>query len=212
MYDLKKVIEKIPPILELDEFFTSLKSICVIRNGKPGQRFNLEQSDKRLCFILFKGTGLVKRKNDSLVLSTIHGPCIIGLQDIFHESSGLKVSATTEMEYALISTGELFSWAEEKKLWKNMCYILMISIARFSDYQRENVGVSNYAIICNLLDSLNNEPFEVRATTTALEYIQDRSMLSRSGIMKTLASLKTGGFVIISKGLLIKINTLPKKF
>lgn len=212
MYDFSKVIEKSPPQLEFEDFFTSLKSLCAVRKGKSGQKFNLEQSDKRLCFILFSGTGLVKRVNDSLVLSTIHGPCIVGLQDIFHVKSDVQVSSTSEVEYSLVVASDLFSWAEEKGLWKNMCYMLMLSSTRFSEYQKETVGVSNYELICNLLYSLNKESFEIRATTTAMEYIQTRSMLSRSGIMKTLSSLRIGGYITISKGLLIKINSLPKKF
>lgn len=212
MYDFSKVIEKAAPQFELGDFFSSLKSMCTVKKGKPGQKFNLEHSNTRLCFVLFDGTGLVKRTHDSLVLSTIHGPCLIGLQDIFHVKSDVQVSSTSEMEYSLIVASELFSWAEEKGLWKNLCYMLMLSSTRFSEYQKETVGVSNYELICNLLYSLNKESFEIRATTTALEYIQTRSMLSRSGIMKTLSSLRIGGYIVISKGLLIKINALPKKF
>ncbi|MBV6817985.1 helix-turn-helix domain-containing protein [Rahnella sp. PD12R] len=212
MYDFSKVIEKASSQFEFGDFFSSLKSLCTVKKGKPGQRFNLEQSDKRLCFVLFTGTGLVKRVSDSLVLSSIHGPCIIGLQDIFHRKSDVQVSSTSEVEYGLVVASELFSWAEENGLWKNLCYMLMLSSTRFSEYQKETVGVSNYELICNLLCSLSTEPFEIRATTTALEYIQTRSMLSRSGIMKTLSSLRIGGYITISKGLLIKINSLPKKF
>ncbi|CNH93300.1 putative DNA-binding transcriptional regulator [Yersinia aldovae] len=150
--------------------------------------------------------------NDSLILSTIRAPSIVGLQDIFHVKSDVQVFANSDVEYGLMEVNELFSCADAKNLWKDMCYMLMLSSTRFSEYQKETVGISNYELICNLLISLNNEDFEIRATTTALEYIQGRSMLSRSGIMKTLASLKTGGYINIKNGLLIKINSLPKKF
>ncbi|WP_374708446.1 helix-turn-helix domain-containing protein [Buttiauxella selenatireducens] len=90
--------------------------------------------------------------------------------------------------------------------------MLMMTVTRFIDYQKETVGISNYELICNLLNSLNNETFEIRATTTALEYIKSRSMLSRSGIMKTLSGLKTGGYITTNKGLLVKLNVLPKRF
>ncbi len=106
----------------------------------------------------------------------------------------------------------IFSYVDDNHLWKNICYMLMLSATRFSEYQKETVGISNYELICNLLLSLSAESFEIRATTTALEYIQERSLLSRSGIMKTLATLKEGGYIVIKKGLLISINSLPKRF
>lgn len=212
MYDLSKVIEDNMPVLEFDEIFTSLKSLTHVKKGRPGQRFNLELNNKRMCFILYTGTCLVKRTHDSLVLSTIHAPSIVGLQDVFHAKSDVLVYANTCIDYALISVSEVFYWIDQHNLWKNLCYMLMLSSTRFSEYQKETVGISNYELICNLLHSLNKESFEIRATTTALEYIQTRSMLSRSGIMKTLSTLKSGGYINISKGLLIGINSLPKRF
>lgn len=212
MYDFSKVIENNPHLLEIENFFSSLKSMCKIKKGKHSQKFSLEDKSQRRCFILFEGTCLVKRVNDSMVLSTIHGPCIIGLQDVFHQKSEVQVSATSEIEYSLIAVEDFFKWAEDNQLWKNLCYMLMMTVTRFIDYQKETVGISNYELICNLLNSLNNETFEIRATTTALEYIKSRSMLSRSGIMKTLSGLKTGGYITTNKGLLVKLNVLPKRF
>lgn len=212
MYDFSKVIEKDAPLVEIEEIFTSIKSIVPSKKGKSGQRFYLDQSDKRMCFLLYSGTCILKRTSDSLILSTIRAPSIVGLHDVFHDKSDVQIITNSEIEYRLLSVDELFAFAEDKHLWKNLCYMLMLSATRFSEYQKETVGISNYELICNFLTSLNNENFEVRATTTALEYIQGRCMLSRSGIMKTLASLKTGGYIIIKNGLLIKINSLPKKF
>lgn len=212
MYDFSKIIDQTPHNNEIDYFFDSLKSIGNIKSAKSGQKFGLSNKGEKLCFILFDGSGLVRREQDSMVLSTIHGPSIIGLQGAYHQKSELQISAASEIEYCLVPIEEFFKWAEDNQLWKSLCYMLMLTITRFSDYQKNTVGVSNYELICNLLNSLNNEPFEIRATTTALEYIKSRSMLSRSGIMKTLSSLKFGGYISMNKGLLVKINMLPKKF
>jgi hypothetical protein len=212
MYDLKKIIGDNIPVVEFDEIFTSLKPLAHIKKGRPGQRFNLEVNNKRMCFILYAGTCLVKRAHDALVLSTINGPSIVGLQDVFHAKSDVLVYANTAVDYALIPISELFYWIDQQNLWKNLCYMLMLSSTRFSEYQKETVGISNYELICNLLHSLSKENLEIRMTTTALEYIQTRSMLSRSGIMKILSTLKSGGYINTSKGLLISINSLPKRF
>ncbi|WP_260515794.1 helix-turn-helix domain-containing protein [Serratia fonticola] len=212
MYDFSKVSEQTKALTAVEEILASMKSIAQIKQGRTGQRFYLEQNDKRVCFLLYSGTCIAKRTQDSLVLSTIRSPSIVGLQDVFHAKSDVHLLAIGDVEYGILPVDDFFCHAENKNLWKNICFMLMLSATRFSEYQCETVGISNYELICNLLTSLSVEDFEIRATTTALEYIQERSLLSRSGIMKTLASLKAGGYIDIKNGLLIKINALPKKF
>lgn len=212
MYAINKVIAETGPIDQVYELYSCLKNFVGEKCGKESQRFYLDKDGQRLCFLLYSGTCVVKRSIDSLVLSTITAPCIIGLNDLFHLKSDVELQAISDIKYGITLVDKLLGFVEEHHLWKNMSYMLMLSATRFSEYQKETVGISNYELICNLLRSLNNESFEVRATTSALEYIRGRSLLSRSGIMKTLSSLKEGGYIIIKKGLLININSLPKKF
>lgn len=212
MYDINKVIANTNSVNQMGDFLSSLKPFAGVKSGKELQRFNLDKDGKRMCFLLYRGTCVVKRSIDSLVLSTITAPCIVGLQGFFQVKSDVQVFAVSDIQYGTPIMEELLNYVEDKQLWKNMTYMLMLSASRFSEYQNKTVGISNYELICNLLTSLSNESFEIRATTSALEYIQSRSLLSRSGIMKTLSSLKSGGYVVIKKGLLININMLPKKF
>ncbi|MFV8866784.1 helix-turn-helix domain-containing protein [Serratia fonticola] len=212
MYDFSKVTERTKALTAVEEILASIRPIAHIKQGRTGQRFYLEQNDKRMCFLLYSGICIAKRTQDSLVLSTIRSPNIIGLQDVFHAKSDVQILAISDVEYGILPVDDLFCYADTQDIWKDICLMLMLSATRFSEYQRETVGISNYELICNLLTSLSIEDFEIRATTTALEYIKERSLLSRSGIMKTLSSLKAGKYIDIKNGLLIKINSLPKKF
>ncbi|WP_416173619.1 helix-turn-helix domain-containing protein [Enterobacter kobei] len=47
---------------------------------------------------------------------------------------------------------------------------------------------------------------------TAERYIRNKTPLSRSGVMKILSSLKSGGYINIEQGKLISIGVLPKKY
>ena len=212
MYDYSKIVDSRISHLEVEEVFSFIRKICAAKKGRAGQRFSLEQNNEKMCFVLYSGTCLIRRVKDSLVLSTIGASSIVGLYEIYHEKSDIQIIATSDIEFRLLTIDELFKYTDEHHLWKNLCQILLLSVSRFSDYQRKTVGVSNYELICNLLLSLEKESFEIRATTTALEYIKDRCGLSRSGIMKTLSTLKSGGYITIKNGLLININTLPKKY
>lgn len=57
------------------------------------------------------------------------------------------------------------------------------------------------------------EADELRLHTTAANYIQSRSFLSRSSIMKILADLKKGGYIITERGVLQEIQkNIPLKY
>jgi hypothetical protein len=53
------------------------------------------------------------------------------------------------------------------------------------------------------------EEEDYRRSVTAEKYIREKTQLSRSGVMRILADLKTGGFIEMEEGRLIKINKLP---
>jgi DNA-binding IclR family transcriptional regulator len=62
------------------------------------------------------------------------------------------------------------------------------------------------------LVKLMEEDEAYRLGVTAERYIREKTQLSRSGVMRILADLKTGGFIEIDEGRLIKINKLPAKY
>ncbi len=211
MYNFSNIAKKQEYTLLIERILDAVKSIDEVKQGREGQEIRLEIDTKRMCFALFSGTCIVKRANDSLILSTIQAPAIIGLQDLLQAKPGVYIHSLDDVKYGLVEVDELFSYAEDKNLWKDICYILMVCSTRFSEYQLETVGISNHDLICNLLSALSRETFEIRATTTILEYIQGRSLLSRNSITKTLSFLKQEGYITIKRGILISINSLPKE-
>lgn len=59
---------------------------------------------------------------------------------------------------------------------------------------------------------LMDEDEHYRSSITAERYIREKTQLSRSGVMRILADLRTGGFIDIEEGKLIRINKLPAKY
>ncbi|MEH9277909.1 helix-turn-helix domain-containing protein, partial [Klebsiella quasipneumoniae] len=52
----------------------------------------------------------------------------------------------------------------------------------------------------------------IRQQITAAAYIKSRTYLSRSGIMRILAELRTGNYITMERGILLDINHLPRKY
>ena len=69
-----------------------------------------------------------------------------------------------------------------------------------------------YEMIRQQLLRLMEEEADYRHSVTAERYIREKTQLSRSGVMRILADLKTGGFIEMEEGKLIKINKLPAKY
>ncbi|HGM5490609.1 TPA: helix-turn-helix domain-containing protein [Serratia fonticola] len=202
------------PVAFMQTLIDSIRSLTTfpVRKAKPGQSFQVLLQGKRMCFLLVQGECIIKRNSDSLILHAMIAPSIAGLSNFTPAPSHLKVQATTAIEYIYIPLDEFYHHVDEHDLWKAVAYSLMHISSRFSEYVKSTSAIPNYELICNLLSALSEEDFETRATVSAVQYILDRTSLSRSGIMKTLAALNAGGYILIKRGLLIKINKLPEKY
>nr|VXZ91764.1 putative DNA-binding transcriptional regulator [Klebsiella pneumoniae] len=70
-----------------------------------------------------------------------------------------------------------------------------------------------YSVIRNHLLEMMLLSEETRQRVSILEYIQDRTLLSRSSILNVLSALKKGGYIAFARGgYLQNIVSLPEKF
>lgn len=70
-----------------------------------------------------------------------------------------------------------------------------------------------YSVIRNHLLEMMLLSEETRQRVSILEYIQDRTLLSRSSILNVLSALKKGGYITFARGgYLQNIVSLPEKF
>lgn len=77
-----------------------------------------------------------------------------------------------------------------KDLWESLAHLLIYTAGRVYDHCTRISAPSSYAIIRSQLYELMQESAEIRQSITAANYIQSRTFLSRSSIMKILAELK----------------------
>lgn len=75
-----------------------------------------------------------------------------------------------------------------------------------------NTHSNSYEKIKSQLYELMAETKEYRNSVSVEQYIRDKTLLSRSGVMRILSALKNGGYIEIERGILININNLPDKY
>lgn len=164
--------------------------------------------------IVCKGGINIFRKSDSLLLGTSAAPALFGLQQSFFKFNTFSCISKTGNELKIIPLDLAISLIEKHQLWRDV----MAYQGYIHDQQsyRDMVFVQNstYEVICMLLIELERISLEQRSKIGVATYILERSLIARSGVMKILSALRTGGYIDMEKGKLIRINCekFPDKF
>ena len=91
--------------------------------------------------------------------------------------------------------------------------MLIYTAGRVYDHCTRISAPTSYDIIRAQLYELMRESNEFRQNITAANYIQSRTFLSRSSVMKILADLKKGGYIVTDRGVLKQIQqNIPLKY
>lgn len=78
--------------------------------------------------------------------------------------------------------------------------------------ENELVGVDVFTRVRALLLELWIYPQDVRNQINVQTFIQIRTSVSRSQILKILAALKAGGYITIERGRLTNVQKIPRSF
>ena len=97
-------------------------------------------------------------------------------------------------------------------LWEHFSKLLIYTASRVYEHCAQISQMSAYDIIRFQLVELMQEPDAIRQKITAAAHIKRRTYLSRSGIMRILAELRTGKYITMERGILLDINHLPRKY
>lgn len=170
------------------------------------------KAGEKLCILLHRGSMAVHRRGDGIVMISESAPFIFGLSNQLNCDNSMYLRTLEACELSFISLVEAQKIISKKNLWKNLCDLLVYTTSRVYEHCAQVHQMSAYDIIRFQLNELLRESDEVRLKTTVPNYIKTRTYLSRSGIMRILSELKTGGYIQVEKGILQGINYLPKKF
>ncbi len=183
-----------------------------ICKGRERQIITMACYDKPMCFILHEGLIAVYRGRDQLLMTHTNAPMLFGLNDLYDICADLVIQARGEISYEITPQDVVFETIKTNSLWQDVAYLNMFNIARFLELHSISVGLSTYELIRLNLCCLMEEKKEVRLGVNACEYIQEKTHLSRSRIMKILSDLKAGNYIDIRRGVLNEIKHIPEKY
>ncbi|MFZ3388076.1 MULTISPECIES: winged helix-turn-helix transcriptional regulator [Buttiauxella] len=211
-YNDEKNILNPKPLIEIEALISSLNPFSNKLETKPRQIINYMDSDERKCFLLHKGNVSLYRSVDGMVLNTESAPFIFGMSTQLMDQEYLYIRTHDESVVSWMPLDLANKIIAKEGLWKELSTQLIYSITRVYDHCTKISSLSSYDIIRYQLYELISETEEIRSSVSIANYIQSRTFLSRSSIMKILAQLKAGGYIITDRGCLQAINNIPLKY
>jgi len=178
---------------------------------EKGEVMHYYRDEARYCFLLLSGSVALHRRGDGIILNSESAPFVLGVSNQ-HTNGHMYVRALETSEIGMLALASFNQIIANDNFWEHFARLLMYSASRVYEHCAMISQLSAYDIICTQLVELMQEPESIREHTTAANYIKSRTWLSRSGIMRILSELRTGGYITMQRGVLQEINHLPLKY
>lgn len=180
----------------------------IVEIGK-GSLVSLNDGAVNDCFLIHYGTALVRRSDTNLIIGNINAPLIFGFNTYLGIGDQIHIEAVTEVSFEVVPCKHFFYIIRQHHLWEPL---LDVTMYLTSILFRKNalLTIRDSAVIINhKLRELMAEHDAIRLHTCVHEYIQQRTHLSRSGIMKHLSILREKGCIEMKNGFLLDVHALP---
>lgn len=175
-----------------------------------GTKFAFIRAGEPVCHFFRAGVVNVERIDDGLSLGIASAPLALGFTSSL--TSRLILRAYESCEVATLSHEQVMTLIEEKQIWDIVAKHMLIVMNKLFTCNEMVTAPTSYDMLCYQLQALIQEPDSVRQKTAVWQYIQNRTRLSRSSIMKMLSALKEGGYIRLEQGKLAAITHLPPRF
>lgn len=163
------------------------------------------------CYFLLEGSITLNRRWDGMVLNSQQYPFISGVSHQLSCGDNLYVRTAESSRLCKMPLERFNLLIEKYALWESFCYLLIYTTSSIYEQCSAVSQMSSSEIVMYHLRQLMLEPSRLRNSMTAASYIMDKTLLSRSGIMRILRQLREAKFIILERGILVGINHLPTK-
>ena len=200
------------PIDHIQKIIDAIEPFTEPFTPTQGEAIRYLQNNKRFCYLITEGSATLYRRGDGMILNSEKAPFLLGVSGLRGHHDHLYVRATPDAKMYRLSTERLYLLLEREKLWESLCYLIMYTASRVYENCTLHSQLSSYEIIKIQLQELMQEPDRIRLNVTAANYIQNRTYLSRSGVMKILSHLRDAECITLNRGVLMSVNRLPQRY
>ena len=200
------------PIHDINKIICVVSEPSLIRTAQRRQIISLASFPEPMVIVIHEGLVAAYRNSDQLLLSYFQGPLIVGINEFSELNNFFLYKAYSEVRYEIQPRKEVLEKIDNASIWRETAYLYMYALKRFSEVYQNSAGLSTYELIRINLNALMEEEEELRLSINVSDYIQDKTRLSRSRVMKILSDLREGDFIEVKRGILLKVNKLPANY
>lgn len=200
------------PINDVKKIISAISEPSRIRTAKTRQVISTNTHQEPMAVVIHEGLLAAYRNSDHLLLRYFQAPMIVGINALTDMNEGIVYKAYSDVRYELQPRDTVLEKIEKENLWRETALLFMFGVKRFAEAHKNSAGLSTYELIRLNLLALMEEEEELRLAINVSDYIQEKTRISRSRVMKILSDLREGDFIEIKRGILLKVNKLPENY
>ncbi|MEB6379145.1 helix-turn-helix domain-containing protein [Leclercia adecarboxylata] len=169
-------------------------------------------ADPDYIHIVISGEVEIRRKSDELSMFIMRHSGFLGVSAIYSSASRMYGLARTNTVIRTIKKTDFERLIGEHNLWAEFTQVLVWYINILSKRDDVLVARSAYSVVREFLLEINDLIVQHKRDVNVYDYIQEYTNLARSTIIKILSDLKKGQYIVVEKGKLVSINSLPERY
>ncbi|HBU8853031.1 helix-turn-helix domain-containing protein [Citrobacter sp. Cs237] len=179
----------------------------------PRKRMTWTYKGRQQMYLLLEGELSILRASDGLLIVTVYEPHLFGIAEMIQPTQGHILRAESVSTVLRVDAQLAATRFRQEGVWEDVAALLSYHTAYLIYRDAQIVQQRTYSVIRNHLHEMILLPEETRMRTTILDYIQDRTLLSRSSILNVLSALKQGKYITFKRGgYLLELGHLPESF
>ena len=172
----------------------------------------ISTTDSGYIHVIVSGEVEFRRESDELCMFTVTGQCLFGLSSMYYNATHMYGLVRTNTVVRSIKKEVFAQLMTEKNLWPDLTKVLSWYICVMSKRDDVLVARSAYSVVREFLIEINELIVDHQRDINIYDYIQEYTNLARSTIIKILSDLKKGQYIVVEKGRLISLTSLPEKY
>lgn len=202
----------VKPLSDFSTLDKHLSSAAPANQLSPHTKLSLNRDTPKVT-VLREGTIKVERSNEGILISISTAPVILGLAGLLRASTeNYELTALTACDFYQLDALQCAALLDQHQLWRE-AFNWVSWLCRLQEQRDiQLIGKNSYSQIRASLQSMNQWDPALRARVGVMNYIQQRTHISRSVIAEVLAALREGNYIEMDKGKLVSIHRLPLEY
>lgn len=179
----------------------------------PRKRMTWSHKGRPQLYLFIEGALSILRASDGLLIVTVYESHLFGIAEMIQPTHGHILRAETESSILRVDAQQAAEIFREQGLWEDVAALLSYHTAYLFYRDALVVQQRTYSVIRSHLQEMILLPEDARMRTSILDYIQERTLLSRSSVLNVLSALKKGNYISFKRGgYLLDMRDLPEAF